>query len=384
MVGTNGARPMRIDFLIAALEQGGAERQLVVLAKGLHARGHRVRVLTFYPGGFYAPELDAAGVPHIALGKRSRWDLLGPSLRLRQILTEGRTELVHGYLASANLIALGSRWLGSGARVVWGVRASSRDLSRYSRVARGSSWVEEKLARQADLIIANSEAGRAAAIARGFQPDPFEVVPNGIDTARFSPSPERGKALRDAWGIKAGEVVFGLVGRVDPVKGHEVFLEASQRLASRDASARFVCVGRASRGDLERLQSLPTSRELGAKLSWIDGQSDMPPVYGAMDGLVSASHSEGFSNVVGEAMACGLPCVVTDVGDSARLVGDSGFVAPPRDPEALAQAMERLVAADRIALGVAARTRIQEHFSVDALVNRTESLLRACLAASTS
>lgn len=379
MSGGTGVGAVRIDFLIAALEQGGAERQLVVLAKGLHARGHRVRVLTFYPRGFYAPKLEAAGVPHLALGKRGRWDLVGPSLRLRRLLTEGRTELVHSYLATANLIALGSKWMGSGAKVVWGIRGSSKDLSRYSRVARGSSWVEEKLSRRADLVIANSEAGRASAIARGFLPDPFAVVPNGIDTARFAPSPDRGKVLRDAWGIGPGEVVFGLVGRVDPVKGHEVFLQAARRLASRHAAARFVCVGRASRADLERLQALPASKALGAKLTWVEGQSDMPAVYGAMDGLVSASHSEGFSNVVSEAMACGLPCVVTDVGDSARLVGETGFVALPNDPEALSVAMEAILAADRPALGAAARARIQEHFSVEALLTRTEAVLNACL-----
>ncbi|HEX8395210.1 MAG TPA: glycosyltransferase, partial [Longimicrobium sp.] len=191
------------------------------------------------------------------------------------------------------------------------------------------------------------------------------------------PCREAGLALRAAWKIAPGEVVVGMVGRMDPMKDHPTFLRTASRLAADFPDLRFVVVGDGDPGYREVLRVQAEELGLGARVVWAGKQNDMPAVYSAMDLLCSSSSGEGFANVIGEAMACGVACVVTDVGDSARLVGRAEAVAPPRDPGALAACAAALLR-DPGALareGCRARARVREHYSVEALVSVTEALL---------
>lgn len=352
---------------------------MVALACGLHRKGHVVRVLTFYPGGTFSKDLAEAGVPHIPLGKMGRWDLLNPVLRLRQMINVNRTEILHGYMPTGNLLALISSWFGSKVRVVWGIRASNLDMAPYGHFANLLVKLEARLARLPDLIISNSARGCRDAKARGFPLSRIEVISNGIDAQKYFFAFDQGLALRREWGIQPESRLVGLVGRLDPVKGHQQFLEAAEDLAGRRSDLEFACIGTGTPSDLAKMRSLPSATSLGSRLHWIEGQTEMAAVYSALDVLVSASTSEGFSNVIAEAMACELPCVVTDVGDSSRIVGEFGVVVPPKNPMALANGIEHLLSKNRAEIGGASRAWIQEKFSVDALVSRTETVLNHCL-----
>ena len=368
---------MKICFLIRALDYGGAERQLVVLAKGLHARGHDVLVAPFYAGGPLEQDLLEAGVRIRPLQKRGRWDVLPFLFRFARVMREERPEILHSYLTDLVTVVL-KPWLPS-TKIVWGIRSSDMDLSRYDWLMRISYKLTFRLSRFADAIIANSRAGSDYHIAQGYPWAKVVVIPNGIDTQRFRPDPEARRRVRSEWGIQDHEQVIGIVGRLDPMKDHPTFLRATSLLTQERKHLRFVCVGAGPAEYCESLRQLTRSLKVTEHVIWLDGRSDMPAVFNALDLLVSSSaFGEGFSNVLAEAMACGVPCVATNVGDSKWVVGDAGEVIPLRDPVALVNALGKLL--DRRPHTPAQiRRRIVEQFSVEKLVADTEHVLLALL-----
>lgn len=374
-------QPETILFLTRSLDRGGAERQLVVLAKGLADRGYPVAVAVFFGGGAYEPELAEARVRVIDLGKQGRWDILPFLLRLLRLLRKEHPVVLHAYLSVPNILAVVLKPLLSGTRIVWGVRASNVDLSRYDWLSRLAYVLERRLARFVDCIIANAHAGKRYAVEKGFPEEKIAVIPNGIDTEYFRFDAVGRQRVRREWGINESQILIGLVGRLDPMKDHPIFLEAVSRIAREREDVRFVCVGGGPVDYAKALKQHAADLGLTNRLIWIDSRDDMPAVLSALDIAASSSFGEGFSNVIAEAMACERPCVVTDVGDSAHIVGELGEVVPPRDPDALAAAMARML--DRIEgnadTGRRARARIVEVFSVDRMVMRTEQVLRGQL-----
>lgn len=202
------------------------------------------------------------------------------------------------------------------------------------------------------------------------------MIPNGIDTERYCPNREAGQQVRAEWSINEQQTLVGLVGRLDPMKDHPVFLRAAALLAQEQPDVCFVCVGDGPRPYNQELQALGEALGLGERLIWAGARSDMPAVYNAFDiASSSSSYGEGFSNAIAEAMACGVPCVVTDVGDSARIVGDMGVVVPPKHPEALASGWKVALAKGRREMALKARLRIVENFGVKRLIEQTEAAI---------
>lgn len=371
--------PKTILFLARSLHRGGAERQLVVLAKGLAHQGHTVAVAVFFGGGVYEAELAEAGVRIIGLGKKGRWDILAFLSRLVRLLRKERPTVLHSYLGVPNILSTVFKPLLPGTRIVWGVRASNVDLSRYDWLSRLAYWLECRLARFADCIIANSHAGKRYAVENGFPEDKMAVIPNGIDTSYFRFDLEARQRVRSAWGVSENEILVGLAARLDPMKDHPTFLAAASRIARERHNVRFVCVGDGPAAYAEILKQQAAALGLTNQLIWAGARDDMPAVYSALD-IVSSSSSygEGFSNTIAEAMACGVPCVVTNVGDSAWIVGDTGVVVAPSDLGALTHGVLKLLtmpAEQRRALGGQARSRIVAEFSIDNLVQATENVL---------
>lgn len=364
---------MKIMFLIRTLNYGGAERQLVVLAKELHKQGHSVGVAVFYPNGPLEKELHDAKVPVRVLEKKHRWDIFGFFLRLIKLLREEKPDILHGYLGGPNILTVMLKPFFPNVRMVWGVRASNMDLKQYDWFVRFAYWVECKLSRFADMIIVNSHAGRDYSVQQGFPKDKMVVIPNGIDTERFQPNSEFRKKIRNEWGVLENEKLIGLVARLDPMKDHATFLRAAALLLEERKDIHFVCVGDGPANYREKLYLL--SKELGLSnyLIWAGARNDMSAVYNALDIASSSSLSEGFPNVIGEAMACGVSCVVTDVGDSAWLVGETGIVVDPKDPKALVEGWKSALAYNDKVVSQKSRNRIIESFSINHLVIATKN-----------
>lgn len=368
-----------IFFLARSLDRGGAERQLVMLAAGLAQRGHTVAVVVLYGGGAFTAELEAAGVRLIVLEKNGRWDLLPFLIRLVRLLRKEHPAVLHSYLTVPNILSALLKPLLPGTHIIWGLRASNMDLSRYDWLSRLTDLLERKLSRFADHIIANSHAGKRHAVVKGVPEDKIAVIPNGIDTKHFRFDPEGQRRVRAEWGIAKNEILVGLAARLDPMKDHPTFLGATSRIAHERHNVRFVCVGDGPPAYTEALKQQAATLGLTSQLIWAGARDDMPTVYSALDiASSSSSFGEGFSNTIAEAMACGVPTVVTDVGDSAWIVGGTGVVVPHSDPGALTQGMLKLIdmpAEQRRALGGQARSRIVAEFGIDNLVQATESAL---------
>lgn len=371
--------PEAIFFLARSLDRGGAERQLVVLAKGLVRRGHTVAVVVFFGGAIYEAELAEAGVRVIDLRKKSRWDILPFLNRLVRLLRKERPVVLHSYLGVPNILATVLKPLLPGTRIIWGVRASNVDLSHYDWLLRLAYALERRLSRFADRIIANSYAGKCHAVANGFPKSKLVVIPNGINTEYFQFDPEGRQQVRSEWGLGEDELLVGLVARLDPMKDHPTFLEAASRIACVRDDVRFVCVGDGSTDYVGVIKQQAAALGLTDHLIWAGARDNMPSIYSALDIVTSTSaFGEGFSNTIAEAMACGVPCVVTDVGDSASIVGDTGSVVAPGDHRALAAAIQHLIALppeERRSLGEMCRARIVSEFGMDRLVQRTEHAL---------
>ena len=374
---------VRILFLTRSLNYGGSERQLAALAKGLQQRGESVAVATFYDGGALRAELHANGIRTRSLGKRRRWDILGFLVRLVGLLRTTRPLLLHSYLGSANILAVLVRPLFPGMRVVWGLRASNMELERYGWLDRVLYRIEGRLSQYADAIISNSEAGMTHAANHGFPLAKMLVIPNGIDTERFRPDQESRRQMRMIWGVGESETLISLVGRLDPMKGHRTFLEAAALLLKDFPACRFVCVGDGPDFYRKALLSAAEQLGVGARVRWVRSSSLVETFYRAFDISTScSSYGEGFSNVIGEAMACGILCVVTDVGDAERIVSDTGVVVPPGSPKALAKAWCKILErgpAERMEQGLRARQCIVQHFSVERLVEATSLVLMSTI-----
>jgi len=378
-------RDPRILFLIRSFGRGGAQRQLVTLATALRRSGWDVSAACFYAGDGFQRELVQAGVPVIELRKRGRWDVFGFLWRLWRTFRTSNADVVHGYLTVGNLLALLAKAAHRHTRVVWGVRSAYMDRARYDWMARLTFRFSCVCARMADLVIVNSDASGTHHAALGYPRARMRVIPNGIDTRRFSFDAEARAQLRREWGIPDDALLVGLVGRLDLMKDHPTFLKAAVRLASRDARWHFVCVGEGNPEYAATLAAQATALGPQDRLTWAGPRGDMPAVYSALDLLASTSYGESFPNVIAEAMACGRPCVVTDVGDSARIVGACGATVAARNPEAFAAAVESMLPVltdDQAvrAMHEAARARIVETYSLDTLLCNSKAALKAVCA----
>ncbi len=276
--------------------------------------------------------------------------------------------------------------------MIWGIRSSNIEPNFYDWLGRLLFQLECFLSRFADLIIVNSYAGRAYYLTHGFPANKMTVIPNGIDIELFKPDQKDRIKIRGSWGIFQDTILIGLVGRLDIRKDHPTFLKAAALLFEERQNMRFVCVGSGSENYAQELHELANKLgisdqviwdELANKLGisdqviWVKARTDMLGIYNALDIVVSSSYTEGFPNVIGEAMACGVTCVVTDVGDSAWIVGNSDVVVPPKNPEALKNAMNKLIETLRKneCDHTQIRQRIIDHFSVAQLVFKTEVAL---------
>ena len=350
------ARELRVMHVITGLDRGGAESQLTTLLSADASGMGRPVVVSLLPGGAYHSMLADAGITVHDLGAtKGNFNPLA-ILRLVRLIYRYRPHILHAWMYHAQIFAalalgLSGRWLTT--RMIWSVRCSKLEVGLYGRRLRWTIRACRWLSSLPAVILFNSEAGAEMHREMGFRHRLQEVIDNGIDIERFRPDPVRGRQVRAELGIAAEVSLIAHVARIDPMKDHETFLAALDKLDH----VEVLLIGSGT----ERFAGLPRVHALGSR-------SDVERLLTAADLVVSSSaFGEGFSNALAEGMAAGLPAVATDVGDSARIVGTAGRVVPPRDPAALAGAIRSLFdepKANRAALGAEAHRRIVNHFSV--------------------
>ena len=371
-----GVQNCDVLFLIRFLGRGGAERQLSLLARALHARGLKVAVAVFYAGGALERELHDAGVEVLDLKKSGRWSNVDVIRRLMRFVRQRRPRILHSYMPTQNVIALLLKpWLARQCcAVVCGIRIASLDAWKYGMAAGLLDATQELLLPHADRVISNSARALKELDAR-IPPGRGFAIPNGVECERFAFSACKRVGQRDAWNAGEGDVLLGLVGRLDPQKNHRLLLDALSLVGDGMPNVRLVFVGDGPVEYREAVQKHAEALGLASKVLWAGVSDDLSAVYSALDIVCLNSVTEGFPNVIAEAMCAGLPCVATDVGDVADLMGDCGWVVPSGDAPALAdallQAYRALPGWDR----ERPRARMVRDFSVDALADRTLAAL---------
>ncbi len=366
----------KILIFTRSLNAGGSERQLVLLAKSLHSLGFHVSVMVYYGDGKFCSDLVDAGVSLINLKKSGRWDLISFGLQTIREINKFKPDVIYTFIG-AHLVA-SALWLFIGRPpVVWGVRSSQKDMSKYDSFIKNTHRLSILMSRFASGIICNSNAGRDYILSIGYKNSNIQVIANGVDTAIFNFNSNYRISRRDNWGIPDNYFLIGVVARIDFIKDHISFINAAAKVLNKTPNARFICIGDGDRQLLISLKNEANHIGLSDKIIWA-GHSDNPVAdYSALDVLVLPSITEGFPNVVVEAMACGLPVVATDVGDCRQIVADCGWIVPPRKPEALAAAIDQAIQALPNWPAESSRKRIEENFSVDSMVNQTLAALKA-------
>jgi len=306
--------------------------------------------------------LRAAGVEVIELGFNKARGIATGLFELARLIAERRPDIVQGWMYYGDLAALVALALSGRRRqthLVWSIRCSAMGWRSYGL---GLALVVKAcalLSRWSDVVTANSAAGLKSHLALGYHPRQAQVVANGIDVDEFQPDAAARHAVRTELGIPDDAIVLAHVARVDAMKDHGSFLTAMAALP--DLSALLVGTG------TENLPGAPNLFRLGRRC-------DVARLFAAADFVISSSRfGEGFSNVLAEGMACGLPAVATDVGDAKLIVGDTGLVVPPERPDALAAAIRTLAgesAMVRAERGSRARARIVENFAMGQAIQR--------------
>ncbi|WP_082819933.1 glycosyltransferase [Sphingopyxis sp. GC21] len=358
--------------IITGLGSGGAERSLFNLAAAGPDAGFVHSVVSLADHGHYGPLLRQRGVAVAAFDMPGVAGLPGALVRIRTLTRRKRPDIVQGWMPHGNLIATAAAAMaGRPVGLAWNIRQSLYDL-RDEKLA--TQWIIRALkglSGRPDAILYNSHQARAHHEALGFAPAHGRVIPNGFNTGRWKPDVHRRAALRSALGIGDAAPLAGFVGRFHALKDVPAFMEAAAIAMAENPQLHFVMVGDGLARDNAALTplfaALPPQR-----FHALGPRDDIEAILPAMDFFCLSSISEAFPNVVGEAMASGLPCIATDVGDCARLIDGHGRIVPRGDPAAMAAAISDLARMDvarRAEIGKAARARIEAGYSLRATVD---------------
>lgn len=376
----------KVLHTITGLTMGGAEMMLYRLL----ARGDRTRlspaVLSLLSPGPVGERMRALGVPVRTLGMRQEQPLSPALLRLVGIARAVRPTLIQGWMYHGNLTASLCALLSGRQPVIWNVRHSISDLKRETLLTRGIIRAGAALSWSPRAIIYNSRRGAAQHEAIGYDPAKTMVIPNGFDCQLFRPRPAMRRRLCQEAGIDEAAAIIGMIARNHPQKDPGNLIKATALLVGRGVHLHVVIVGPGfDAGNSELVRAIHQAG-IAERVSLLGQRHDIPEVVAGLDiATLTSAWGEGFPNVLGEAMASGVPCVATDVGDSAWIVGRAGLVVPAGDPEALADALGRLIALgpqERQQLGAAARARVLQDFGVDEIVRQYETLYEQALAPS--
>ncbi len=370
---------MKITHIITGLAAAGAETTLYHLLASMDRREYQNEVISLTDRGVTAARIEGLGVPVRALAMMRSVPNPLAIRRIAKILRRSRPHIVQTWMYHSNLLGGLAAQAAGGIPVIWGIHHSkidSRDTKRFTVwTVRACAWFSKQLPVR---IICCAHASELAHIQLGFDAQKMEVIYNGIDSEHFRPDPEARLALRSRLGLPPETLLIGMAGRLHRHKDHRNFFAAARLLRSDFPDVHFVLCGEGIEAENPKL-SAEVADGLQGYCHLMGQQREMTAFYSGLDIAANSSLSEAFPLAVGEAMACGIPCVVTEVGDSPAIVGETGRIVPPQQPAAMAAAWRELIEAGaetRQILGKAARERVVTHFSVMQFAQRYQSLYR--------
>ena len=364
--------------VITGLDTGGAERSLVNLVTGMDRAQFSSDVVTLVDAGPMAEPLKEAGIPVTSLGMRRGRPTPAALLSLIRHLRATKPAILQTWLYHADLIGTAAAWIARPELLLWNVRCTDITLADSEKSMRSLVRLLAMLSGRPDAIVVNSQRGQKDHKRIGYHPKRWVNIPNGVDLRRFHPRDGEKAALRTRLGLRPNATTVGLVARYHPMKDVETFLRAASLFRRNHANSQFVLSGEGFTRDNSILAAMIEALDLSGHVSLLGPRSDIDLIYPTLDVLALCSiYGEGFPNVLCEAMACSVPCIATDVGDSAQIIGDCGLIVPMRNPEALAQGWEALIKRGLGVVGELARSRITAHFGLDRMCAQYQSLYRS-------
>jgi glycosyltransferase involved in cell wall biosynthesis len=351
---------------------------LVKLVGALDPKHFENHVIGLIERGPLAADLEALGVPVLSLDMRSKLDPR-PIAHLTGIVRRLRPDVIQTWLYHADFAGLVvAAVLRRTNRLLWNVRCSDMDFAVAQE--QGTAWLVRRLANLSAWpagVIVNSHAGRLHHERLGYRPRRWIEIPNGFDLAHWRPDADAATRLRAELGLPADAPLVGMCARVAPMKDHATFLATIGILRKRFPGVRGVLAGRGTETLARRVAELG----LAANVTLLGERSDLPNLLPGLDVFcLSSAFGEGFANVLGEAMASGVPCVATNVGDAADIVGETGRIVPPRQPDALAAALGEMLVmstSQRRALGARARSRIEDRYGLAGIARQYADIYAA-------
>jgi glycosyltransferase involved in cell wall biosynthesis len=369
--------PRILIHLITSLDMGGAEMMLYRLLRQMDKSRFENRVVCMIPEGIVGRKIRALGIPVTSLKMRSGQPSLKALFQLIRIIRQEKPNLLLSWMYHADLMGSLAGQMTS-VPIIWGIHNTSLDrrfVKRETiRVARWNAILSHWLPRR---IIVCSNNARNQHINIGYEDEKFITIPNGYDLELFKTDPSARSALRKELGLERETFLIGLVARFDPLKDHLTFTQAAGLLLDRHPQVHFLLCGRNISWKNATLESWIEAAGHRSNFHLLGQRDDVPHIMNGLDINTLSSSGEAFPNVIGEAMACGVPSVATDVGDTAYLIGDSGITVAPKDQYGLARGWERFLEMDarqRRTLGARARERIQQNFGIAQITRKYENL----------
>jgi glycosyltransferase involved in cell wall biosynthesis len=376
---------IKVLHLATSFGRGGAEVNLARLAANMDASrfSNTIVAMRRCCDGPMVQRVTQAGVRFTCLEMRAGVpDPIGFT-RLLQIVREVRPQILQTWLYHADLLGLLVGKLARVPVILWNVQNTLINNKWMSRLVLRALV---PLSALPTAVISNSQAGVRVHQELGYKPKKWVWIFNLLDLAEFRPEPEAREWLRRELHLGSDAFLIGLVARYDPMKDHANFIRAAALSASDNPKLNFVLVGETLDSKNQQLMSMLRAAGVQNRFHLLGLRDDVGRITAGFDIACSSSaYGEGTSNSVAEAMACAVPCVVTDVGDSALLVGNTGKVVSPRDPKSFANACRELIALspqDRLRLGMAARNRVEESFSPRSIIAQYQELYEGLAATS--
>lgn len=370
---------MRVIYIITGLGTGGAEAMLLKLLERLDREHYTPMVISLTTTGEIGERIAALEIPAYILRMEPNTPNLTKFICLIRLLYQLRPDVVHTWMYHADLLGgLAAKWVGC-SKIIWGVR--NTDLLPGNGVSKSTALIMRLSALLSNIvpytIICVAESAKRTHAEMGYAQNKMRVISNGFDVETYKADAHARHRIRQMLNLPSNALVIGSIGRFNEYKDHRNFILAAGDVASADETVYFLMVGRDVDCDNALIRKWIHETGYSDRFILLGERSDVMDILKAMDVFCLHSISEGFPNVLGEAMSTSLPCVVTDVGDAARLLGNTGLVVPPRNPSALAEELLKLVKTtpeQRINLGCLARKRIVEHWSIDQVTQQYEQL----------
>lgn len=369
--------PLHVLHILPSLPRAGAETALYRLIAHSKPAMLRHTVIAFKGGGPLAAAMREAGATVITLRLAFRPSAVSETMKLLGLVRQMRPDIIQGWMIHANVLAWIARaTVCPSSALAWNLRITAHDLVHENRMTRFLTNRAATLSKTVDLLISNSSVGLTEHRQLGYSPQATAVVPNGFDTSLFKPDPKSRLRMRADFGFANDDVVFGLIGRFHPQKGHRAFVAAAAIVADRYPQSRFLLVGDGLEGNPELARWLAVAGLTG-RFTILASRPDVHNTMRALDVACAPSLYEGFPNVVGEAMSSGVACVATAVSDVPLILKSGGLVVPPNDIPALAAAMAAMIemgVEGRRDMGALGRERVRQIYSIDDVARRYEAL----------